>query len=155
MPTLSVNTAILIILGAAVVVLIILLIVALNRMNKLAGRVAGAPQSQEDGSLIGYSRDDLRNFINQQNHQIAALTMAQQRCLSRVGLVRFNPFEDTGGDLSFALVLASSEGDGVLITSLHARNNTRFYAKQLQHWNAAVTLSAEELDAVRHAQQLN
>jgi len=153
-PIISLNTAVLIILGAVVVGLTILLIVTLSRLSKMTSRLSTtATTESEDEELIGYSHDELRSYINQQSHQLSALTMAQQRCLSRVGLVRFNPYDDTGGDLSFALALASSEGNGVLITSLHSRNNTRFYAKQLQNWSANVTLSAEETDAVRRARE--
>ncbi|MCE5259057.1 MAG: DUF4446 family protein [Chloroflexi bacterium] len=155
MPTISLDTALFIILGAAVLVLAVLLAVTIARLNKLAAHLPHSQQMQaEDGDVIGYSRDELRSYIGQQNHQLAALNMAQQRCLNRVGLVRFNPYDDTGGDLSFALALATNEGNGVLITSLHGRNNTRFYAKQLLNWNSAVSLSEEETDAVRRAQAL-
>lgn len=48
-----------------------------------------------------------------------------------VRLERFNPFSDTGGDQSFILVLMDSNKDGVVITSLHSRENTRFYVKSI------------------------
>ena len=53
------------------------------------------------------------------------------RAFQRVGLVRFNPFEDTGGNQSFALALLDAEGNGWVLSSLHARTGTRVYAKPI------------------------
>ncbi len=52
--------------------------------------------------------------------------------VQRVVLKRFNPFGDTGGDQSFILALLDGNSDGVVITSLHSRENTRFYVKSIK-----------------------
>lgn len=49
--------------------------------------------------------------------------------MQKVGLVRFNPFKDTGGDQSFILALVDAENTGVVVSSLHTRTGTRWYAK--------------------------
>ncbi|OGH12323.1 MAG: hypothetical protein A2776_02325 [Candidatus Levybacteria bacterium RIFCSPHIGHO2_01_FULL_40_10] len=49
--------------------------------------------------------------------------------IQKIGLVRFNPFKDTGGDQSFILALVDRENTGVVISSLHTRTGTRWYAK--------------------------
>jgi Protein of unknown function (DUF4446) len=69
----------------------------------------------------------------------------------RVGLVRFNPFEDTGGNQSFALALLDGRGTGFVISSLHARSGTRVYGKAVKAGAAESTLSDEEAEAVRQA----
>ncbi len=51
--------------------------------------------------------------------------------VQKVMLKRFNPFGDTGGDQSFILALLDGNKDGVVITSLHSRENTRFYVKSI------------------------
>jgi len=51
--------------------------------------------------------------------------------LQNLTLKRFNPFGDTGGDQSFILALLDGNKDGVVITSLHSRENTRFYVKSV------------------------
>lgn len=51
--------------------------------------------------------------------------------LKHLSLNRFNPFSDTGGDQSFILAILNTHKDGVLITSLHTRENTRFYVKSI------------------------
>lgn len=47
-------------------------------------------------------------------------------------LKRFNPFSDTGGDQSFLLAMLDGNNDGIVITSLHSRENTRFYVKSVK-----------------------
>jgi hypothetical protein len=68
-----------------------------------------------------------------------------------VGLVRFNPFEDTGGNQSFALALLDGRGDGFVVSSLHARAGTRVYAKAVTDGRSDGALSEEESDALRRA----
>ena len=52
--------------------------------------------------------------------------------LQSMTLKRFNPFSDTGGDQSFILAILDGNADGVVITSLHSRENTRFYVKSVK-----------------------
>lgn len=51
--------------------------------------------------------------------------------LRKVALIRFNPFEDTGGDQSFVLALLDGNNNGVVLSSLHSRAGTRIYAKEV------------------------
>jgi hypothetical protein len=66
-------------------------------------------------------------------------------------LVRYNPFQDTGGDQSFALALLDKRGDGVVVSSLHSRTMTRFYAKPIKGGVSPLSLSEEEVQAVQQA----
>ncbi|HVB76984.1 MAG TPA: DUF4446 family protein [Candidatus Nitrosotalea sp.] len=68
--------------------------------------------------------------------------------IRRVGLVRFNPYGDTGGDYSFVLALLDERGDGVLLTSLYHRDGCRVYAKPVTGWHSAQTLTDEESEAI-------
>lgn len=51
--------------------------------------------------------------------------------IQKIGLLRFNPFKDTGGDQSFILALLDAKNTGVVISSLHTRTGTRWYAKRV------------------------
>jgi hypothetical protein len=51
--------------------------------------------------------------------------------IQKIGLIRFNPFKDTGGDQSFILSLVDAEESGVVITGLYSRSGTRWYAKRV------------------------
>jgi hypothetical protein len=74
-----------------------------------------------------------------------------RKAFQRIGIVRFNPFEDTGGNQSFAIALLDTHGDGVVISSLHARGSTRVYAKAVKGGKAESAASAEEAQALRDA----
>lgn len=64
-------------------------------------------------------------------------------------LVRFNPFSDTGGDHSFILTLLDDQKNGIILTSLHGRGVTRFYAKSVSGGQADQELSEEEKKALK------
>ena len=71
--------------------------------------------------------------------------------VQRIGVVRFNPFEDTGSNQSFALALLDGRGDGVVISSLHSRQSTRVYLKPISGGRSETALSDEEAEALRRA----
>ena len=82
---------------------------------------------------------------------MAVLEGAQRRSFQRVGLVRYNPFEETGGNQSFALALLDAGGDGWVLSSLHARSGTRVYVKAIKSGRADTGLSDEETAALGQA----
>jgi hypothetical protein len=86
--------------------------------------------------------------LNRLHHELERLG---QRSLQKVGVVRFNPFADTGGDQSFAVALLDAEGNGVVLSSLHGRADTRIFAKSVQAGRSKHALSDEEQDAIRKA----
>lgn len=71
--------------------------------------------------------------------------------ISRIGLIRFDAFQDTGGAQSFALALVDDDGDGIILTSLHSRPTTRVYIKAIRRGVADAPLSDEEARALRDA----
>jgi len=76
--------------------------------------------------------------------------------IQKIGLVRFNPFKETGGDQSFILALVDSEDTGVVISSLHTRTGTRWYAKGVVAGKGVeYDLSDDERKALRGAKVLS
>src|SRR3989344_4867672 len=74
--------------------------------------------------------------------------------IQKAGLLRFNPFKDTGGDQSFILALLNGKNTGVVISSLHTRSGTRWFAKKVLNGRSAEhELSADEQKALIEAQQ--
>jgi len=72
--------------------------------------------------------------------------------IQKVGLVRFNPFKDTGGDQSFILSLIDGNDTGVIISGLYSRSGTRWYAKRVANGKATEhELSEEEKRALKEA----
>jgi len=73
--------------------------------------------------------------------------------VQKMGLVRFNPFKETGGDHSFSLVLLDAKDTGVVITGLHTRERTRVYLKSVKEGRPEFELSDEEKKALFRAQR--
>lgn len=69
----------------------------------------------------------------------------------RIGIVRFNPFQDSGGDQSFSIAWLDDEANGVVLSSLHHREGTRVYAKPIEGGQSSYTLSNEEQAALKQA----
>lgn len=81
----------------------------------------------------------------------AVIDRRTRRSLQHIGLVRFNPFDDTGSDQSFAIALLDDQRDGIVISSLHGRANTRLFAKPVAAGESPHNLSQEESQAIRIA----
>jgi hypothetical protein len=71
-----------------------------------------------------------------------------------IGLVRFRAFQDTGGDQSFALALTDGEGNGMVLSALYGRGETRVYAKPVQGWLSPKPLGEEEQEALAEARKV-
>lgn len=75
------------------------------------------------------------------------------RSVHKVGVVRFNPFKDLGGDQSFSIALLDSENSGVVFSSLHSREGNRVYAKPVSKGKAGkYPLTDEEIEAIKKAE---
>src|SRR5262245_17952531 len=144
-------------LGVAILVLLLIVIVQARRIGGLGKRLDGITRGEDGRSLeavldahldkvFGVARE-----VDDLSARSAVLEANGRRAVQRVGLVRFNPFEETGGNQSFALALTDANGDGIVISSLHARAGRRLYETALVggRWDAA--LSAEEAEALRIA----
>jgi hypothetical protein len=68
--------------------------------------------------------------------------------IQHVGIIRYNPFQESGGDQSFSVALVDGHGDGLILSSLHARGSTRVYGKPLQGWESGYPLAEEEKQAI-------
>jgi hypothetical protein len=74
------------------------------------------------------------------------------KCLQKVGVVRFNPFGDVGGNQSFAIALLDKSLSGVMILSLYSRDGVKVYSKQIKEGKTTEhKLSEEEEEAIRIA----
>ena len=73
------------------------------------------------------------------------------KCTQKVGVVRFNPFGDVGGNQSFAIALLDKCLSGVTILSLYSRDGVKVYSKQIIEGKSEYKLSKEEEDAIKIA----
>lgn len=91
--------------------------------------------------------------VDKLNIDCARLGEVTRSCVQRVGVVRFNAFEDTGSDLSFAIALLDASNNGVVISSIFGRSDSRTYAKPVVAGQSSYFLTTEEKQALQLAQE--
>lgn len=129
----------------------------IRRVRRLGARLESITQGSDEQSLeavLGSHLDRVRQVVKDVDSVSARAAVIERDLLGtfgRIGLVRFNPFEDTGGNQSFALALLDGRGDGFVVSSLHARAGTRVYAKAISNGASEAALSDEEGEALRQA----
>lgn len=107
---------------------------ASHRLDRLDAQLA------EQGSSLG-----------RVTGRVSELEALARTDISRVGFVRYDAFDDTGSELSYALALLNREGDGVVVSSIYSRTDTRTYGKAVAGYKPAVNASDEELRAIEIA----
>jgi hypothetical protein len=145
-------------LGVLLGLLVIVLVVRVGRVERqLRALTRGAGPGSASLSLgeviarQGERLESVREQTEALRISVNALDASVTGSVQNVGLVRFNPFQETGGDQSFALALLDKRGDGIVMSSLHTRTSTRFYARPIKGGAANSALSEEEAQAVQQA----
>jgi hypothetical protein len=142
---------------AVALALAVACLILARRTRKLDSRLRGITRGAEGRSLEAVLDAHLEKVFAMSRDlddvaaRTAILEVAQPKAFQRVGLVRYNPFEETGGNQSFALALLDAAGDGWILSSLHARTGTRVYAKAIKDGHSDAGLSAEETAAIVQA----
>lgn len=145
------------VIAALVVLLLIAFVVQSVRLRRALRSYRELVRDGDGGSLhdrlIGSAEQAVRatERMGEMEAMHAMLERRTQRSLQHIGLVRFNPFDDTGSDQSFAIALLDDQRDGVVISSLHGRANTRVFAKPVSNGGSPHNLSDEESQAIRVA----
>lgn len=105
------------------------------------------------GSDIPSADRSLEERLSRCEDQVGDLLLKMRSAKRYVGLIRYDAFQDVSGTQSFALALIDEMGDGVLISSVVSRADCRVYCKRLMEWGSDRSLTSEERDAVRAAQE--
>jgi hypothetical protein len=143
------------VLAVAVVVLLVLVLRLQSRVNRMLLQYQRLVRGGAGGNLEELLDRQLEGTVarvEELESQHTQLREAMVRTIQRVGLVRFNPFSDTGGDQSFSIALLDGEGDGLVVSSLFSRSDTRVFAKPVQRGQSKYHLTEEEQQAISLAQ---
>jgi len=148
-----------IVLALVLAVVVLALALLVRRVGRLATRLDALTAGSDGRSLEEVLASSLVRVdrvgrdLDGVSARTTSLEALGRSAIRHVGLVRFNPFEDTGGNQSFALALLDADGDGIVMSSLHARSGTRIYAKAVLSGRSDAALSAEETEAIRLARE--
>jgi hypothetical protein len=108
-------------------------------------------QDGVDGESLTLLRALVTATSKRTDQRLDALERSLKRDLHRVGFVRYNSFTDVGSDLSFTLALLNDDGDGVVLTSIYSREETRTYGKAVRNYVPQQDASQEEQSAIAQA----
>lgn len=81
----------------------------------------------------------------------AAIRNIQSNTIQKIGFIKYNAFENIGNDLSFALTLLDGNNNGICISSIYGRNESRIFSKPIVKGKSLVSLSQEELESLNEA----
>jgi len=149
-----------------VVVLALLLLVfwlmvlqrTVSRLRRTYAALLATPDGKDVGELLSMYVEQMRlaaSKADQLTRTSESLQKQVKSSVQNVGLVRFNAYEGIGGEQSFAVALLDSDGDGIVLSSLQGRAESRLYAKPVGRWDSAYTLSVEEREAIAQARGNN
>jgi hypothetical protein len=126
----------------------------LRRMRRAYSVLQGDRRGEDFVSLVGRQGttvEELRAEVERLRDRVKAMNREIADALRHVAVVRYDAFPDMGGRLSFSAALLDDDGDGLVLTSINGRSETRTYAKGVKGWRSDHQLSPEETQAIGFA----
>ncbi len=140
------------------IVLFVGFIVLLYKVKNLNNRYKKFMKKLGNGKDI---QQDLENYmyrvekVEKQNAEVLSICNNLEKdisdCIQKVGIVRYNAFQDTGSDLSFALAMLDEKNTGVVLNGIYSREMSNIYAKPIKEGKSTYALSEEEKQALEKA----
>ena len=98
---------------------------------------------------------NLEKNFDKLSREIESLKKESKFSIQRVGVVRYNPFKEVGGNQSFSMALLDGNDSGIVITSLYSREGNRVYGKAIKDGQSQFMLTEEEKEAISRAKVQN
>lgn len=143
-----------IVLSVVVLILIILLIVQINKTGKLKKRldkfVLGKDGVSLEQDIIGLFEDNkfLKNSTEKNKKDIRTLYRKMENTYQKMGLVKYDAFNQMGGQLSFSLALLDENNNGFIMNSVHSTEGCYTYTKEIKNGKSSISLGSEEAEAL-------
>lgn len=140
-----------IIIVIALFITVVKLIALEKKYKNFMKKIGNGKNIEED--LVEYinrverienQNQDIVKYCEELNQEIA-------NCIQKIGIVRYNAFQDTGSDLSFALALLDENDNGIVLNGIYSREISNIYAKPIEQGKSKYTISEEEEEAIRKA----
>jgi hypothetical protein len=121
------------------------------RFRAIGRTLHGDGPSDAEGESVALLRASVLAYAKKTDERLDELEKIVKRDVHRVGFIRYNSFDDVGSDLSFTLAMLNDEGDGVVVTSIYSREETRTYGKAVRKFVPQQGASKEEQSAIAMA----
>lgn len=146
----------LIVIVLAMIAWLVILQIRLTRMTRQYKQLVTGVEGKNLEDILNQHIDEVRTHVETvaelQTHT-RKIDRTLRHSMQWMGLIRFNPFRNTGGNQSFAWAIVDGHGNGIVLSSLHSREGTRVYAKLLDKWESPYSLTDEEKQAIDRAYQ--
>ena len=146
-----------IIMLLAFIVVLMLLIIQIRKTNELKGRLdkflLGKDGSSLEQDIASLYEDNkfLKNSTEKNNKDIRTLFINMESTYQKMGLVKYDAFNQMGGQLSFCLALLNEKDNGFIINSVHSTEGCYSYTKEIKNGESAIDLGTEEAEALAMA----
>jgi hypothetical protein len=148
-----------VLIGVAVAALIFLILfiitivnlVQISKLKKKYKKFMDGKEAESLEDLISSHLNEIDGLIssnNENKEKIAKLQNQTQFTFQKLGLVKYDAFQEMGGKLSFSLCLLNEKEDGFLINAMHTREGCYTYIKEIIAGNCVIILSDEEREAL-------
>lgn len=138
-------------------ILLIVLIVQAKKINKLQRRLdkfttgKDGKSLEEDISALFEDNHFLKNQVDSNRKDIRTLFKKMESAYQKMGLVKYDAFQQMGGQLSFCLALLDENDNGFVMNSVHSTEGCYCYTKEIKNGESALALGKEEEEALEIA----
>lgn len=135
-------------------IIVIVYSIKTRRIMKKYKRLMRGVDNKNLEALLMHHLDCVKNNaekIEELEGKYQFLAKELRSCVQKVGIIRYNPFEQMGSDLSFSIALLDKNDNGIVLTGLFARSGSSIYAKPIKNGTSSYPLSQEEMEAINRA----
>jgi len=142
---------------ALILILFIVVIVLMVRMSKLNKKLSRFMKGKDAQSLekeiIDLQEDNkfLKNMTDNNRKDIRQLYKQLAKAFQKIGIVKYDAYQQMGGLLSFSLALLDEDNNGLVLNSVHSTEGCYTYTKEISHGECSIELSNEEKVALDQA----
>lgn len=151
---LLVAVAVLALISFIVIILLIVQICKTSRLKKRLDKfVVGKDGRSLEQEIVGLCEDNkfLKNSTERNKKDIRELFKRMETAYQKMGLVKYDAFNQMGGQLSFSLALLDENNNGFIINSVHSTEGCYSYTKEIKNGNCSISLGKEEAEALAMA----
>ncbi len=137
-----------------IVVLFIIIILQMKKLNRLQKRISkfmtGKDAKSLEKDIVGLYEDNkfLKINVDKNKKDIRTLYKNMEHAFQKIGLIKYDAFQQMGGKLSFSLALLDENNNGFILNSVHSTEGCYTYTKEIKNGECAISLGEEEQQAL-------
>jgi hypothetical protein len=148
---LAIGSAVLSLVLLVATIILLMRVISLEKVRKQF--YSQSTERSMESILVDQNRliTTLNKELKKAEDKLEMLTEKNKNNFQKIGFIRFNPFDDAGGNISFVIALLDDHNNGIVLSSLHGREGTRVYAKAVKNGESESKLTEEEAKAIKDA----